>query len=205
MYSRYFNSRGVHKTRESPPSNKKTKACQLWENIKNRCEYLPVRYESRFGKYAGSDSCKEWKDFQVFAQWFEDVKEAGYYQIGWELDKNLLYTDNQIYSPETCVFLPPEVNRILNTKSRCRGELPMGLSYNIGAGKRKKSISVVFSCKEPEFSLSKVVKVDEIEYGFSLYKAAREKYVHYLAEKYKHQLDPKAYKALKEYEVGIDD
>lgn len=202
----YYNTRGKHKTRLSPPDNSKTKACQLWENIKNRCEYLPVVDEVRFGKYTGADACEDWKDFQNFAQWFEDVQSAGYYEKGWQLDKDLLVKNNKVYAPEFCVFLPEEVNKSLNIKSRTRGELPLGLSYNCrSGGKDKNHINVRFWCKYPEFTVIRFLPSDQIDVGFSIYKEAREKYVHFLAEKYKDKLDPRAYEALRVYEVNIED
>lgn len=196
----YYNSKGRYKTREG---NIKTKPCQLWENIRNRCEYLPFKNESRFGKYIETDSCAEWKDFQNFAEWFNSVVSSGYYHEGWQLDKDLLVKGNNIYSPEYCVFLPEVVNNILNIKSRTRGELPAGLSYR----ENREKIDVRFLCKNPEFNVRVYLPTSEnnIQKGFLLYKAAREGYVKALADEYKDSLDPKAYIALKHYEVNIDD
>lgn len=206
MSTPYYNSKGVHRTR-LPPDNTKTKACQLWENIKNRCEYLPKMDEKRFGKYQGADACEEWKDFQNFAQWFEDVQNSGYYEKGWQLDKDLLVKGNKIYSPETCVFLPEEVNKALNTKSRTRGELPLGMCYGGTRANRKSHIQVYFNCKYPEFTAKIYLpnSHENIQFGFMFYKNAREKYIRFLAEKYKNELDPRAYNALKNYEVMFDD
>lgn len=198
----YYNSKGKYKTRIPAPDKSKTKACQLWENIRNRCEYLPIKDEVRFGKYSDVDSCKEWKDFQSFAQWFDGVEQSGYYSEGWQLDKDLLLKNNKIYSPEFCVFLPEEVNKALNTKSRQRGKLPLGMCYR---SNRSGRIIIKFTCKYPEFTMYAEISESQIVEGFALYKAAREKYIHYLAEKYKSNLDPRAYQALKNYEVNIDD
>lgn len=200
----HYNTKGKHKTRV-PPGNVKTKACQLWENIKNRCEYLPKMDEVRFGKYAGADACEEWKDFQNFAQWFEDVQASGYYQQGWQLDKDLLVKGNKIYAPEFCVFLPEEVNKSLNIKGRNRGELPLGMSYVEDSQGRKTHIVAEFRCKYKEFTARAYLPADQVEIGFSIYKKAREKYINFLAEKYKEKLDPMAYDALKGYEVNIHD
>lgn len=205
MTKKYYNSKGTYRTR-IPPENKKTKECQLWENIRIRCEYLPKINENRFGKYSDVSCCEEWLDFQNFAEWFYKIKQSGYYKSDWQLDKDLLLKDNKIYCPEYCVFLPTEINKALNTKSRCRGELPLGLSFRI----RKKIVNrnkiyVNFVCKDEQFTYRNVVNPDEIEKGFYLYKTAREKYIKHLAEKYKEDIDPRAYKALIQYEVCIDD
>lgn len=195
----YYNSGGKYVTRVN---NKKVKACQLWENIRNRCEYLPYKNEVRFGKYSDADSCTEWKDFQNFASWFESVQLNGYFHEGWQLDKDLLIKGNKIYSAEVCVFLPEEVNKALNTKSRTRGELPLGICYH---KKDKKHIIVAYTCKHPDFKMYAYLPSNQVENGFKMYKEAREAYVRFLAEKYRDKLDPRAYKALVEYEVNIDD
>lgn len=205
--SDYYNSKGGYRTRQ-PPNNKKTKACQLWENIKNRCEYLPIKDELRFGKYSDVDSCPEWKDFQNFAKWFEEINNAGYFHEGWQLDKDLLVKGNKIYCPEFCTFLPEDINKALNTKSRNRGELPLGICYAYDSHNKvvnKRNIQVTFACKNSEFALKLYMLASEIEEGFALYKEAREKYIRHLAETYKHKLDPRAYEALIMYEVNIDD
>ncbi len=191
----FYNSGGKHITRFD---GIKLKVCALWENIRVRCQLLPEMDESRFGKYADVKVCEEWLDYQNFAEWAYNVD---YFERGWQLDKDLLSNEN-IYSPDTCVFLPVEINNILNTKTRKRGELPMGLSWQTP---KKRVINVQFVCKYPQFTVREYLEPSQIEEGFQIYKKAREAYVQFLAEKYKDRLDPRAYKALKEYEVNIDD
>jgi len=204
--SSYYNSGGVYKTRHSPPSNAKTKACQLWENIKNRCEYLPYKDPVRFANYIDVDCCPEWKDFQNFAQWFESVAGNGYFHEGWHLDKDLLVKNNKIYSPETCVFLPEGINKALSTRSRDRGQFPAGLCYGkFSKALGEMTLQVTFSCKHPDFYLKTVVPISKLEEGFKMYKDARESYIRYLAGVHKEQLDPRAYDALMKYEITMED
>lgn len=194
--SDFFNSKGQYKTRVN---GKKTKACQLWENMKSRTTYLPEMNEGKFGKYSDVTICDEWKNFQSFAHWFYTLD---YYQVGWQLDKDILYKDNNCYEPDKCVFLPEEVNKALNIKSRSRGVICLGISYhsqNIG------KIMVEYACKHPEYKLKKYLDITQVEYGFSLYKKAREGYIKHLAEKYKDQLDPRAYEALLLYTITKED
>lgn len=63
--------------------------------------------------------CDEWLCFQNFAEWCEgqkffeakDDKDKSY-----QLDKDILVKGNKIYSPETCCFVPQEVNKLfINT------------------------------------------------------------------------------------------
>ena len=197
--SSFYNSEGIYKTRIA---GIKTKACQLWENLRNRTEYLPLRNPSRHGKYADVIVCGEWKDFQVFADWFYSTKSNGHYHEGWTLDKDLLVKGCKVYSPETCVFLPPEVNRALNTRSRARGELPVGLCYG---GKNRAFIDMQYGCDDPDYHVWKYFPVDQVAEAFAEYKVAREGNIRNMAITYEGKLDSRAYSALLSYTINIED
>ena len=190
----FYNSSGKYKTRVA---GIKTQACRLWENIRVRCQLLPKIEESRFRNYESVDIWEEWLDFQNFAEWFSTVP---YYQDGWELDKDLLSDEHKIYSPHTCIFLPPELNKILNVKKSSRGNLPLGMSRH-SDGK----IDVSFRCQNPNFCVRVLVSDEDIHKGFSIYKSAREGYVRWLTEEYAELLDPRAYKILSDYKITIED
>lgn len=191
---RFYNSGGKHKTRIS---GIKTKACQLWENIKGRCLILPIVNERKFGKYSNVTIDDEWLDFQRFADWFDSVS----YIDGWTLDKDLLGLNH--YGPESCVFLPDEVNKALSLKTRVRGSLPIGVSYH---GGKEDYVDIQYACKNPDFAFRKFTPITKmIDVWLSYYKPAREGYMKHLAEKYKDQIDARAYDALRSYEINIED
>ena len=50
--------------------------------------------------------CDEWLTFSNFQKWYEK-----HYRKGWDLDKDL--KGHSCYSPETCVYLPKEINQCL--------------------------------------------------------------------------------------------
>lgn len=82
-----------------------------WRSILDRC-YNPknVMYYA-YGKL-NVVVCQEWLNFQNFAKWYEEN-----YIEGYEIDKdilcNILHKEIKIYSPETCLFLPKELNCFL--------------------------------------------------------------------------------------------
>lgn len=195
----FYNSGGEQRTRDA--EGKKTKACQLWENMRVRTQYWPLKDEKRMGRYADVIVCDEWKDFQKFSQWFDQVRVLGFFQDGWQLDKDLLFKGNKEYSPVNCVFLPEEVNKALNIKPRARGSYPVGICPANRSGK----IDVRYDCKDERFKLRKYMDEREINLAFDMYKEARKGYIVSLAEKYKEYLDPRAYSALLSYEIEIDD
>lgn len=186
----FYNSGGKHKTRVD---GKKTKACQLWENIRLRLQALPEMNESKFGKYLTVTIDESWKDFQSFAEWVncKTIPE------GWVLDKDLLGCNR--YGPESCVFLPDEVNKALSTKVRVRGEFPLGVSLNKNTGK----FDIQYDCKNPEFHFR--AYAETVMPAWLGYKKSREGYIRHLAVKYKTDLDPVAYQALLGYVITLED
>jgi hypothetical protein len=81
---------------------KLTKPYTLWYDMLCRC-YNTTLHKTKHSTYVGITVCKEWHNFQVFAEWLEKN-----YVKGWTLDKDLL--GGSVYSPETCVYIPAEVN-----------------------------------------------------------------------------------------------
>lgn len=145
--------------------------------------------------YVGASICEEWYNFQNFAQWMEDQNIP---DINWHLDKDLLFKGNSVYSPETCVFLPQEVNVFFTKRKTCRGNLPIGVQFREKTGRylcsfTRNSKSVHVGC----FSTP--------EAAFLAYKFAKESYAKELAEKWKDKIDPRAYDALINYKVEITD
>lgn len=92
-----------------------------WRSMKTRCQ---ERYQKKYPTYVGVDCCADWKSFMSFHKWASEN-----FKQGLELDKDILVKGNKIYSPETCAFVPKQLNYILNSfKSGISGTLPMGVS-----------------------------------------------------------------------------
>ena len=49
---------------------------------------------------------------------------------GWQLDKDILIKGNKIYSPDTCCFVPSEINNLFVGCNKSRGSLPIGVTFN---------------------------------------------------------------------------
>lgn len=86
-------------------NGKHTKAYRVWASMLERC----YSNSERLPSYEDCTVCVEWHNYQNFAKWFDD----NYYKIEGErieLDKDILYDNNKIYSPFTCVFTPGDIN-----------------------------------------------------------------------------------------------
>lgn len=107
-------------------SGKHTKEYHLWKGMLTRC-YIKTKF------YEDSSVSENFKNYSYFYEWCNDQK--GFNQDGFELDKDLLFKGNTIYSENSCVFLPKEINKVLTNRKRHRGEYPVGVSYHKVAGK----------------------------------------------------------------------
>jgi len=118
-------------------------------------------------------------------EWFPSLP------IDWE--KGMELGQCKIYSPETCAFVPEEVNASFASSKSYRGELPIGVI------KRNKHYESYFRGKFLGYD------VENTERLFNLYKEAKEKYVKNLADKYEKKLDRRVYNAMYNYKVEITD
>ena len=96
-------------------NNKITKAYNTWNHMLRRC--YSNDFQNNNSTYIGCKVCDEWLCFQNFAKWFEE----NYYEVDGELmdlDKDIKIEGNKIYSPETCMFIPKEINVVFSHKTK---------------------------------------------------------------------------------------
>lgn len=176
-------------------NRKSTKCYDTWQGMLTRC------YDSKFiQKYPTYERCRvheSWHNFQVFGKWYYD----NFYQIEgqrMELDKDILCKGNKIYSPNTCVFVPQNINKLFTKRDNDRGNCPVGVYYDKSRGKYKAYCNVNGQQKH-------LGRYKTPEEAFQVYKKFKEKYIKEVAEEYKNEIPSKLYKALMRYEVEIDD
>lgn len=101
-----------------------TKAYEVWSGMISRC--YSKKTQERQPSYIGCTVCREWHNFQNFAEWFD-----GNYIDGMCLDKDIRVKGNKVYSPDTCKFVTKSENTIAATaRSFCLAS-PDGLVVNV--------------------------------------------------------------------------
>lgn len=103
---------------------------KFWRHMLKRC-YSESSLKKNVA-YIGCSVCDEWKYYMNFKKWFDE--NAPKDMSGYNLDKDLIVHGNKIYSPDTCCFLPRELNNMLITQKRHRGECKIGV-YKMPNGK----------------------------------------------------------------------
>ena len=165
---------------------------KLWVGILTRC--YEEGYSDKFPAYANCTVGKEWHNLQNFKSWVLDQIDQGYYQEGWELDKDLLVQGNKVYSPETCVFLPGRLNQLQQVKKKSQYNYLPGVNFDNEKSKFKAEVS--FNGKRYYLPRNE----SELE-CFLSYKQLKEKLVQADAENWKGKIQPKAYESLKNYSL----
>ena len=173
----------------------KTKEYDLWCSMLRRC--YSEKYQKKQPTYEGCEVSDNFKSYEYFYEWCQN--QIGFSNQGWQLDKDLLIKGNKVYSENTCIFIPTEINSVLIKCTASRGEYLIGVCWH---NTNKAFMAQVGKNKGKQEHLG--YYSTEIE-AFNAYKQAKESFVKEQANKWKDQIDPRAYKALMSYEVGIDD
>ena len=170
------------------------KEYDLWSSMLARC-YSPKSHKAR-ETYIGCTVSENFKSYTHFYEWCN--RQVGFSENNFELDKDLLSGVSKYYSEGTCVFLPQEINVALIKQNKKRGDFPVGVTYHKNTGNFVAQLST--SAGRKRFGAFNNV-ID----AFAAYKKAKEAYLVELAEKWKDKIDDRAYEALMNYEVDIDD
>ena len=163
------------------------KEYSLWKRMLERC-YDKKNVETR-KSYVGCEVSDNFKSFEYFSSWCK--KQIGFNQ-DWDLDKDLLGSENKIYSEDVCVFLPKIINLTIATRGATESKTLIGVEKrgrkfhaSIHKGKKRQFLG----CYETEIE------------AFSAYKTAKENYLKQLAQEWKSEIDPRAYNALMQYKI----
>lgn len=173
----------------------KCKIYTTWHGMMTRC-YGSVKSKRDYVY----DDCivdNEWHNFQNFKEWYL----KNYYQVNDEkmnLDKDILFKGNKVYSPNTCIFVPREINTLFIQSNRIRGKYPVGVYFKKDSNKFKAQ------CKRRN-EVIHLGYFDTAEDGFYAYKEYKEKYIKEVADNYKNEIPNKLYEAMYNYQIEITD
>lgn len=161
-------------------------------------------YDEKFHQthpsYIGCSVVPEWHCFQTFAKWYEE----NFYEVNNEkmaLDKDILVKGNKIYSPETAIFVPQNINSLFIKREKLRGDLPIGVTRK--SDNKNKYVARCMNILEGKKVFIGVF--DTPEKAFKAYKEYKEDYIKQVADYYKDLIPKRLYDALYEYEVEIND
>ena len=172
-----------------------TKEYVLWTSMLKRC--YNDTYKKKQPTYEGCEVSNNFLHYEYFYEWCH--KQIGFSNQGWHLDKDLLVKGNKVYSEDSCVFLPTEINILLVKSDKKRGKHLIGVYWS----KTNKAFVAQVNKNKGNQRYLGLFKT-EIE-AFNAYKTAKESFIKEQANKWKGKIDERAYNALMNYQVEITD
>ncbi len=159
----------------------------IWMAMKQRCysDDLHTKHPS----YKDCYICEEWLDFQIFSKWFDDN-----YVEGYQLDKDLLVLGNKVYSPQTCCFIPQEINLAI-IKPHEKRELPIGVYKH-----RNRFVAHIKEDKKSKY----LGIFSTVEEASNCYLNKKKQQLKDLAFKYRGKISSKVYRALINYNLILN-
>lgn len=164
-----------------------------WHDMIHRC--YNAKFHKRQPQYKGCTVCEEWLNYSNFKVWYDQNKIAG---MSLDLDKDILFKGNKVYSPETVAFVPHEINTLFLNGKKNRGDLPLGVHFDKDKCKYRAEMSF----------MGRPIKLgwfDTAESAFTRYKEYKEDFIQDLAEQYRDILPYKVYEAMMNWKIEIDD
>ena len=101
---------------------------RAWKSMLRRC--YSAKLQEKYPTYAGCSVSEEWLTFSVFKSWMEEQDWEGM-----QLDKDILFNGNKVYSAETCAFVTSVVNNFATDCGAARGEWMIGVNWHKRDGK----------------------------------------------------------------------
>ncbi len=189
----FKDSNGIWIYRFTNPNGERffTRAGMLWHGLRQRTNPNGKKQQTS-PLYKGSKNM--FKDFQTFAEWCQG--QVGYKE-GFQLDKDILFKGNLIYSEIHCVFVPQEINKLFTKRDRFRGNLPIGVTMD--------RTSFRASCQVGTGVAKFIGNFHSAESAHNAYKVFKEDYIKQQAELWKDKISDRLYLALINYQVEITD
>ena len=171
----------------------KSESYLRWHDMINRC--YNEKFLKRQPQYRGCSVCEEWLNYSNFKVWYDQNNIP---RMSFDLDKDILFKGNKIYSPETVVFVPHTINTLFLSKKDDRGDFPIGVYCE----KDKKRFRAAMSFMGKQIKLG---SFETVESAFERYKEYKEDFIKDMAEQFKDEIPHKVYEAMMKWEIEIDD
>ncbi len=179
-----------------------TQEYHIWGNMLQRC--FDDKCKEKHPTYKDVTCCNRWLCYANFLEDFEILKQ----EYNWSkdeklnLDKDILYRDNKIYSLENCVLVPSWINMLFVKSDATRGNYPIGVSYDKRAKKYQAQCHINGKYK-------RIGRYNTMEEAFNAYKQAKENEIKRVANDCVSKgfitKDSRLYNAMISYQIGIDD
>ena len=172
-----------------------TRAYSVWTGMLSRCYSKDKSLMARTLSYRGVTVCKEWHNFQKFADWY--YLQPNCLAKGFQLDKDLKVLGSKEYSPANCSLVPAFINSMLGDGLHSR-TAETGLKLPRGVRVNGNKYSPALRVRDKLLYLG---VFETIEEASELHCLVKEEYVRITAIRNIKLLDKDVYRNLSEYTV----
>lgn len=178
---------GVGKWKVKDENGKWSRVYLCWRHMLERCYHAKSAHQ--YPAYYGICTvCEEWKCFQTFAEWYKAREYECKGRL--HLDKDIKCPGNTVYSPETCMLVPQEINALFMNKANNRG-LPNGIR------KQGKKYLAKYNHKD-------LGTYDTVQEAYDVYSKKKKENIIIKANEYKDIISIEAYEAMLNHEFKIE-
>lgn len=164
-----------------------------WHDMMNRC--YNKKFHKRKPQYKECTVCLEMHNFSNFKVWYDNHK---YGNEPLDIDKDILFKGNTVYSPETCILVPHMINTLFLNNKKSRGKYPIGVYFETDKNKYR-------ACMNFMGNQIKLGTFDTSESAFARYKEYKEDFINDIAEQYRRKIPDKVYRAMMNWKIEITD
>ena len=172
---------------------------QLWQNMLSRCYNSNTEYVGKYESCSVSEYFLHFKNFRLWCNEQVGFNEKDDKGKAFALDKDVLIKGNLLYSENTCCFIPREINNLLLTSKKVRGDLPIGVQRN------KNNTARFVATLSKNGTTCRLGTYNTPEEAFYVYKINKEDYIKEVANKWKGCIDQRVYNALMNWTIDITD
>lgn len=153
----------------------------VWSKMLQRCYKPSIKDKVA---YQGCTVCEDWHSYVNFYTWYNKQMSSGMYEVGYQLDKDILKWGNKIYCPELCRLVPEKLNSFLNNFEDTRGTgTPNGVNW------KEKNKKYQVSIKDENTKTKYLCITEDVLYGYKVYSKEKERIAKVLALRYAETVD----------------
>ena len=174
-----------------------------WQRMMTRCYNELEQQKPSSRSYIDCSISSEWHNFQNFAEWaLKNPYYGNYDEKGkiWHIDKDILVHGNRVYSENTCLFIPNEIN-IIFVDNQIGNTGYLGVNYIKPATKGAKEGYIArcyFGGERKYLGYYSTPKLAYQAYREAKIEAAKE-----LADKWEGKVDDRVITALRNFEERL--
>lgn len=175
-----------------------------WHRMIARCYSEAEQSRPSTKAYIGCTVAKEWHNFQNFAEWASEQRNCGKLEDNgrlYHIDKDIIAPGNRVYGPDTCVFVPNEVNTFFCKTDIGNTGYP-GVNY-IKPPKPNSKEGYIARCFTPGGDREYLGYYNTPQEAYKKYVVAKEAGAKRLSQRWEGKLDDRVIEALMNFKVAV--